>query len=94
LKVRINVDCSPSVDYDFDEKCRNSKGALKAYTWNTKNSDGTGTKPYLNSKATMNMYLCNSFFDFGNLDDQINKYKDYPDFNVRYYLKSYLNRGE
>ncbi len=48
---------------------------------------------YNNKDATMNMYMCNSFFAYKNLDDRINEYKDDANYNAKYNMQYYTNRG-
>ncbi|KAI1409240.1 hypothetical protein F5Y13DRAFT_203653 [Hypoxylon sp. FL1857] len=93
FKVRINVGCGANVDRELDSRCKRRGTGLKAYTWNTENSDGSGKKNYNNKDATMNMYLCNSFFAYQSLTDRINEYKDDPDYNHKYNMQYYTNRA-
>ncbi|RYC60547.1 hypothetical protein CHU98_g5675 [Xylaria longipes] len=46
FKVQINVGCGANIDRELDSRCKAKGPGLKAYTWNTKNSDGTGNKCY------------------------------------------------
>ncbi|KAI8961588.1 hypothetical protein F5Y11DRAFT_366628 [Daldinia sp. FL1419] len=93
LKVRINVGCGSNVDRELDSRCHMKSPGLKAYTWNTENPDGSGKKRYQDKSATMNMYLCNSFFAYKSLTDRINEYKDDPDYSHKYNLQYYTNRA-
>lgn len=68
-------------------------GAANAYTWNTEYSNGTGNQNFQDPRATMNMYICNSFFDYQDLDDRINQWKDEAIDNIKYRLDTYYNRG-
>lgn len=94
LKVQINVGCGANADREMDSRCKAKGPGLKAYTWNTENSDGSGKRPYNNKYATMNMYVCNSFFAYMNLDDRIKEYKDDSDYTHKYNMQYYTNRGE
>ncbi|KAI1374101.1 hypothetical protein F4677DRAFT_447748 [Hypoxylon crocopeplum] len=93
LKVQINVGCGANVDRELDSRCKAKGPGLKAYTWNTENSDGTGKKPYNDKGATMNMYMCNSFFAYKSLADRINEYKDDSDYTHKYNMQYYTNRA-
>ncbi|KAI1769817.1 hypothetical protein F4818DRAFT_450792 [Hypoxylon cercidicola] len=93
LKVRVNVGCGANVDREMDSRCKAKGPGLKAYTWNTENSDGTGQKNYNNKGATMNMYMCNSFFAYKSLADRINEYKDDSDYTHKYNMLYYTNRA-
>ncbi|KAI0836758.1 hypothetical protein F5Y06DRAFT_305193 [Hypoxylon sp. FL0890] len=92
-KVRINVGCGANVDRELDSRCKAKGPGLKAYTWNTKNSDGTGNKRYEDKSATMNMYMCNSFFAYKSLADRIDEYKDDSDYKHKYNMQYYYNRA-
>ncbi|KAI8630070.1 hypothetical protein F5Y19DRAFT_70377 [Xylariaceae sp. FL1651] len=93
FKVQINVGCGANVDRELDSRCKAKGPGLKAYTWNTKNSDGTGNKGYEDKSATMNMYICNSFFAYKSLADRINEYKDDSDYTHKYNMQYYTNRA-
>ncbi|KAI0470671.1 hypothetical protein GGR56DRAFT_659966 [Xylariaceae sp. FL0804] len=93
LKVKINVGCGGDPKRELDERCSKKGGGVKAYTFNTKNSDGSGPRNYNKPDATMNMYLCNSFFDYANLADQINHFKNDQDYTHKYGLQYYTNRA-
>ncbi|KAJ2977948.1 hypothetical protein NUW58_g7650 [Xylaria curta] len=41
----------------------------------------------------MNMYVCNSFFAYKSLADQIDEYKDDSDYNHKYNMQYYTNRA-
>ncbi|KAL5321064.1 hypothetical protein ACEPPN_011874 [Leptodophora sp. 'Broadleaf-Isolate-01'] len=91
FKVLINVDCGSNPDSELDKTC--AKDLVGAYTWNTKNTDGTGDKKYNNKGATMNMYVCNLFFShYKPLDDRIKEFKDDANYKNKYSLKTYTNR--
>ncbi|KAI2463235.1 hypothetical protein F4781DRAFT_417305 [Annulohypoxylon bovei var. microspora] len=93
LKVQVNVGCGANADRELDSRCKGKGPGLKAYTWNTENSDGTGKKNYNNKGATMNMYMCNSFFAYNSLADRINEYKDDSDYTHKYNMLYYTNRA-
>jgi hypothetical protein len=67
---------------------------IKAYTWNTKNTDGSGSMDYNARDATANIRICNSFFGYSQLDDRIDEYKDSTDFRKKYNLDYYQNMGK
>ncbi|EPE32677.1 hypothetical protein GLAREA_07811 [Glarea lozoyensis ATCC 20868] len=87
--VTVNIACSPKYK-ELDNKCKNNTG-IRAHTWNTANSDGTGGK-VTKHNSTINMVICNYFFGFetlaGSLDASANL--EYPE---KYNLDSYRNRG-
>lgn len=92
--MQINIGCGANADRELDSRCKGKGAGLKAYTWNTEKSDGSGKKNYNNKDATMNMYVCNSFFAYKNLDDRIKEYKDDKDYTHKYNMQYYTNRGE
>ncbi|GAW21130.1 hypothetical protein ANO14919_106470 [Xylariales sp. No.14919] len=73
--------------------CKAKGPGLKAYTWNTKNSDGTGGKRYEDKSASMNMYMCNSFFAYESLADRIKEWKDNSDYTHKYNMQYYTSRA-
>ncbi|KAI1124880.1 hypothetical protein F5Y10DRAFT_284663 [Nemania abortiva] len=93
FKVQINVGCGANADRELDSRCKAKGPGLKAYTWNTENSDGTGKRPYNDKRATMNMYMCNSFFAYKSLADRIKEYKDDSDYTHKYNMQYYTNRA-
>ncbi|KAI1115450.1 hypothetical protein F5Y14DRAFT_129786 [Nemania sp. NC0429] len=93
FKVVVNVDCGENTERELDSHCKEIEPGLKAYTWNTKNVDGSGPKRYNDKSATMNMYLCNSFFGHETLAKQINAFKNDPNYEHKYNMKYYSNRA-
>ncbi|KAI1358407.1 hypothetical protein F5Y08DRAFT_350892 [Xylaria arbuscula] len=93
FKVQINVDCGADTTRELDERCKGKGVGLKAYTWNTKDVNGNSPKGYNDKSATMNMYVCNSWFAYSSLTDRINEWKNDPDRNKRYNMDYYTNRA-
>ncbi|KAI1171749.1 hypothetical protein F4777DRAFT_593495 [Nemania sp. FL0916] len=91
FKVQINVGCGVDEKRELDARCKSGVGA---YTFNTKSSDGSGKKNYHDGSATMNMYICNAFWNrLKNLEDQIEEYKGESDYSLKYDLRYYSNRA-
>ncbi|KAH6692690.1 hypothetical protein F5X68DRAFT_201409 [Plectosphaerella plurivora] len=96
-KVAVNIDCNadPASTEEVDVRCKSNIGGKtrKAYTWNTEFPDGTGDQNYQHPNATMNLFLCNSFFEDLDLDDRVNAGKEIQDIFIKYDLRSYYNRA-
>lgn len=88
----MNVGCGPD-GTETNARCARNTG-IKAYTWNTKNTDGSGSGNYLSKDAVTNMYICNSFFFYEQLDDRIKEYKDDSDYHKKYNMDYYRNMGK
>ena len=93
-KWRVNVDCSSiEKNYETDSRCQTSSG-IKAYTFNTKNTDGSGPRGYDSKDSTANMHFCKIFWGYKQLDDRINEWKNSKNWAEKYNMDYYRNKGK
>jgi hypothetical protein len=89
-KVKINIGCSPETK-EMDSKCE-LKRSVKAHTKNTANDDGTGGLVHKRD-STINIQICNKYFESNTLAERIKASKDDGDYSWKYDLRNYSNRG-